>query len=213
MPVRKIPKNHLTVTGAFASQKTDAMQAFESLLEKDYFLLLEFDDEVEDFDPQPVTIPLPGRARGYTPDVLVTFRDIHGKRPALIEVKHTTDLARNATKYAPKFAAATAFAEDRGWEFQIKTEVDIRSPRLEQLKFLRAYRDFAPLPSQIDHAVRLVSEHRDGLAVNTLLDSLANGDDERLEWLPIVWRSVLSGALTIDEGKISSSSRVFVRAK
>jgi hypothetical protein len=35
MAVRKIPKNYLTVTGSFASQKNDQMDEFESPLEKD----------------------------------------------------------------------------------------------------------------------------------------------------------------------------------
>lgn len=40
MPVRKIPKNHLVVTGSFVSRKNGQMDAFESLLEKEYMLLL-----------------------------------------------------------------------------------------------------------------------------------------------------------------------------
>ena len=43
MPVRKIPKNHLHVTGSFASRKNGLMGSFESLLEKEYMLLLDFD--------------------------------------------------------------------------------------------------------------------------------------------------------------------------
>jgi hypothetical protein len=49
------------------------MDAFESPLEKEYLLLLEFDETVERFVVQPVTVPVPGVVRGYTPDVLVYF--------------------------------------------------------------------------------------------------------------------------------------------
>lgn len=73
MPVRKIPKNHLVVTGSFASRKNAQMDGFESLLEKEYMLLLDFDEHVERFEVQPVTIPVPGVPKGYTPDVLVYF--------------------------------------------------------------------------------------------------------------------------------------------
>jgi hypothetical protein len=36
------------------------MDAFESPLEKEYLLLLEFDETVERFVVQPVTVPVPG---------------------------------------------------------------------------------------------------------------------------------------------------------
>ena len=43
MAVRKIPKNYLFVTGGYASRKNESMDGFESLLEKEYLLLLDFD--------------------------------------------------------------------------------------------------------------------------------------------------------------------------
>lgn len=54
MPVRKIPKNHLVVTGGYSSSKNTQIDAFESLLEKDYLLLLDFDESVRSFE---VTFP------------------------------------------------------------------------------------------------------------------------------------------------------------
>lgn len=74
MPVRKIPKNYLFVTGGYSSRKNEEMDAFESLLEKDYLLLLDFDDGVDAFEVQPVRIPVPGVPKGYVPDVLVKYR-------------------------------------------------------------------------------------------------------------------------------------------
>ncbi|MFZ6751978.1 hypothetical protein ACO0KY_01285 [Undibacterium sp. Dicai25W] len=64
MLVRKTPKNRLVVTGSFASSKNGQMDAFESLLEKEYMLLLEFDERVLRFDPQPVAITVPGITKG-----------------------------------------------------------------------------------------------------------------------------------------------------
>src|SRR5690349_2532328 len=109
MAARKIPKNYLVVTGSFASRKNAQMDAFESLLEKEYMLLLDFDEHVERFEAQPVTIPVQETSRGYTPDVLVHYLPdpLSGamRKPVLTEIKHTDDLHRNAEKYAPKFAA------------------------------------------------------------------------------------------------------------
>ena len=153
MPVRKIPKNYLFVTGGYSSRKNEEMDAFESLLEKDYLLLLDFDDTVEAFEVQPVRVPVAGVPKGYVPDVLVRYlpdpQDGTARKPRLVEVKTTEDLLRNAEKYAPKFAAARQCAEERGWEFKTVDQTEIRGPRLANLKFLREYRNVAPADTEI----------------------------------------------------------------
>lgn len=134
MPVRKIPKNHLFVTGAFSSRKNSEMRGFESLLEKEYMLLLEFDNSVASFEEQPLTVPIPGIAKGYTPDFAVHYNANQAaqeqQRSKLVEVKSSEDLKKNAEKYSKKFEFATEFANDRGWDFEIVTEKDIRTQRL-----------------------------------------------------------------------------------
>jgi hypothetical protein len=121
MAVGKIPKNYLLVTGGYSSRKNKTMDGFESLLEKEYLLLLDFDDNVEGFEVQPVRVPVHGTPRGYVPDVLVKYRpDTRTgeiRRPELTEVKATQDLERNAEKYAPKFEAGPQFALERGLVF------------------------------------------------------------------------------------------------
>ena len=105
MPARKIPKNYLFVTGGGSSRKNDEMDAFESLLEKDYLLLLDFDDTVAAFEVQPVRIPVAGVPKCYVPDVLVKYLpDPQAglvRNPSLVEGKHTDDLARNARSTSP----------------------------------------------------------------------------------------------------------------
>ena len=202
MPVRKIPKNHLVVTGSFASRKNGQMDAFESLLEKEYMLLLEFDERVLRFEPQPVTIAVPGIPKGYVPDVLVHYHPdpISGKtpKPLLTEVKHTDDLQRKAQKYAPKFAAAEEYVSERGWEFRITTQVDIRTPRLANLKFLREYRNIEPANHDSLKLIQIVREC-DGISlVDDLLRRLASTDDDRLHWLPIIWHAVVTRRLLFD---------------
>ena len=139
MPVRKIPKNHLFVTGGYSSRKSVEMDAFESLLEKDYLLLLDFDDKVESFEVQPVHVSVKGVPRGYVPDILVRYRPDpetgECQRPLLAEVKRSDFLKKHAVKYAPKFAAAMLFAENQGWEFRTVDESEIRVARLKTSSF------------------------------------------------------------------------------
>lgn len=202
MPVRKIPKNYLLVTGGYSSRKCDDMGAFESLLEKDYLLLLDFDESVEAFEVQPVRIPVAGVPKGYVPDVLVKYcvdtQTGVAPKPSLVEVKHSDDFARNAEKYAPKFAAARQYAEQQGWEFMTKDQNDIRTPRLANLKFLREYRNVTPSDDDVQVVLNAVGEEGCGTTSEVLLNILAATEDERLHWLPIVWSMVLTCHLGTD---------------
>ncbi|MFT0735225.1 three-Cys-motif partner protein TcmP [Ralstonia wenshanensis] len=75
MPVRRIPKNYLFVTGRHASPHADEVFEFESILEKEYMLMLDSDPHLESYDVQPVEIPL-SRGRSYVPDLLVTYSGV-----------------------------------------------------------------------------------------------------------------------------------------
>lgn len=202
MAVRKIPKNYLTVTGSFASQKNGQMDAFESPLEKEYLLLLEFDETVERFVVQPVTVPVPGVVRGYTPDVLVYFLPdpISEKirRPLLTEIKHTDDLKRNGDKYKTKFASANQYASDHGWEFRVTTENDIRTRRLQNIKFLREYRNIVPDEREYQRLLDIAEELDEVFSIPDILARLAPDDDAQLHWLPLIWYAILKQDLITD---------------
>lgn len=119
MPVRRIPKNYLFVTGRHPSPLADEVIEFESILEKEYMLLLDSDPQVESYECQPVKIAL-SRGRVYVPDLLVTYRcspSGNQRSPELVEIKKREYLDRHAETYREKFAAATVVAEERGWVF------------------------------------------------------------------------------------------------
>ncbi len=202
MSVRKIPKNYLHVTGGYSSKKNEEMKAFESLLEKDYLLLLDFDDTVESFDVQPVRIPVSGIPKGYVPDVFVKYRPDPQtnkiRKSSLIEVKHSDDLERNAVKYAPKFAAARKYAEARDWEFITMDQRAIRTPRLDNIKFLRGYRNVIPSDGDIQAVLSAATSSTDETSLRLLLKILAPTDDDKLYWLPIIWSMVLTQQLGTD---------------
>jgi len=54
MPVRRIPRNYLVVTGRMHTRHSEELQEFESLQEKDYVLLLGPDDDILSVEVQPV---------------------------------------------------------------------------------------------------------------------------------------------------------------
>lgn len=89
MTARKIPAKEFSVRG-----KMPNGQAFESLLERDFYVLLEFDIDIAGFYTQEIAVPFKdgkGVDRIYYPDVLIHYRPDPGTgtvRPSLLgEVK------------------------------------------------------------------------------------------------------------------------------
>ncbi len=193
MPVRKIPKNYLSVTGVFSSAKNGKSLGYESLLERDKMILLEFDDAVSSFEEQPVKIPLVvdgEKRKPYVPDILIHhFHLTSGEvpRPILGEVKNSRDLKKNKAKYAPKFEAAAQYAEAHGWEWQIFTEKEIRTPYLENLKFLREYHSSEPDTLLLDAVMSNMQEVRGSVTVETLLKKVCPTEDDVLHMVPAIW--------------------------
>jgi hypothetical protein len=201
LPVRKIPKNYLGVTGAFASLKNGRMVGFESLLEKDLFVLLEYDDEVLAFEEQPVRVPLNGRGRSYVPDVVIHFRPSSSskvRKSILVEVKTTEDLEKNKAKYAHKFADAKRLASSKGWVFKTRTEKEIRNRRLKFLKFLREYHCIEPDVAAIGRVLAALGELGGQATFNRLLQSVCSSEEEQLTTIPVIWHMVATGQLIVD---------------
>ena len=121
MPARIVPKNYRNLTGLVYNSRTSTMTAFESPLERDSLLLLDFDPNVECFEEQPVKILYQddnGRPHTYTPDVLVRFRSdstgASGPTSVLYEVKYRDDLRQHWREYKVKFKAACRYARGQG---------------------------------------------------------------------------------------------------
>ena len=56
MPVRSIPKNYRSLSGKVIDARSCGAVEFESALERDFYLILDFDPAVARFEEQPVTI-------------------------------------------------------------------------------------------------------------------------------------------------------------
>jgi len=138
MPIRKIPKNYRNVTGVVAAHKADGEAGFESGLERDLLSLLEFDPRVEKFEVQPIHIfwsDADGKRHQYTPDCLARYKDSSIKT-TLFEAKYRAELRENWGDLRPRFRAAVHHASSQGWKFKIVTEEEIRTPYLDNVRFL-----------------------------------------------------------------------------
>lgn len=123
---------------------------WESTLERDLLILLEYNDMVLDIEEQPVTfeyINKNGRVVTYTPDYLVTFKPLplYGSqtpypKPLLIEVKPNAVLKVKFPKLRQRFKIATRYAQENDYIFKIYDENKIRGIELENIVFLKRYK-------------------------------------------------------------------------
>jgi hypothetical protein len=216
MVARVIPKNYRTVTGRLASSKNRRLIGFESTLEKDFYLLLEFDTEVDTFEEQPVTITYAdptGKRHRYTPDVLIRYqRDASRDRPdALCEIKYRHDLREHWLEYKPRFKAAARYATQHGWRFRLVTERDVRTPRLHHARFLLHYRHQPVDAQDVQHVLSTLGA-RGATQPQTLMQACSCERDRQARLIPVLWYLVAHGQVAIDLSRpLSMHSTIWPR--
>lgn len=201
-PARKIGLGRRALTGLIPSQKLSegASAHFESSLERDFFVLLEFSNDVAGWDPQPVQIPVPG-GRPYVPDVLVHWlgadRSIASGQKILYEVKYREELQRKWDELRPRFRAATRYARQQGWRFRVVTEDRIRTQSLFNAKFLLPYLSDPPDSQdalQLLHAIEVLGETTPA----QLLASCSSDPWVRGRLVTTLWRLVAERTIAAD---------------
>lgn len=216
MPVRTIPKNSRSLTGKIIDSRTHTAVAFESALERDLYLLLDFDPSVAHFEEQPVTITYQdpvGVNRRYTPDVLVhyipTLRGQRDHRSVLYEIKYRDDLRTHWPEYRAKFKAARRYARSQGWVFRLITEREIRTPYLQNAKFLRPYRE-RRFDGGDRHQMLAILASQGEMEPESLLALLRPGRWERARLLPVLWHLIAIGEVGADlTVPLTMSSRIW----
>ena len=136
MPVRKVSNRGRNVIGRFPSLKMGRMIAFESLIERDFIYLLDYDLRVEWFEEQPLTIEYShdGQTLHYTPD----FHLVEAGQQVLVECKPERFVDQDDNPR--KFAVARAWCAARDWEFRVVTDHQLRAGfRLQNIKRLTLY--------------------------------------------------------------------------
>lgn len=204
MPVRKIPKNYRFLTGVFGGTKNVGKASFESPLERDLQILLEFDTDVLEYEAQPVRIPRTdgkGKARFFTPDVRIVYRPDavspwRGKT-LIVEVKCREDLTEGKNFIFEKMKAGIAWCRQNGAIFKVFSESRIRSPLLDNARFLLPFRRITP--DVEDEEYLLDTLRRNGpLEASRLLESLSDDPDKRSRLLWVLWYLVSVGRIGTD---------------
>lgn len=194
-PIRKIGVQTRSITG-----RVPTGQKYESSLERDLMLLLMFDPTVSIYTPQPTTISYQdnGVWRKYTPDGLIEWHNSWQQKPTLLEVKYREAFRDGNWKtLIKKFRAAKSYAKTQGWDFKIYTEDDIRTPLLENIKFLSRYKDVDdPLLIQLKIIDELESVQNS--TPRTLIESIFQDKWNQARALPVVWSLIARRVICCD---------------
>lgn len=196
-PVRDIVYNSRSVTGM-----VPLLGEYESTLERDLMEILRFDPSVEHFTAQPVTIgyfdPL-GKLRTYTPAGLIQFKPTASQppQPVLYEVKYRADFRLDWRNLLRKFRAAKIYALDQGWRFEVFTEREIRTPYLDNAKFLWRYLEQSPSPDARRQILQVLWD-LDEADPEMLLFALCRDAHNRARLIPTLWHLVAIGAIGCD---------------
>ncbi|KLE06652.1 heteromeric transposase endonuclease subunit TnsA [Aliarcobacter butzleri] len=197
MSSRKIKKSYISCTGYFASYKNKIQIAFESVLERDFYMLLEFDENVISYVEQPITINYEykdGSKRRYTPDCLVTYKD---GTERYYEVKYINEIKNDNELRKKLDFLKSYFYDEHTLKFDIFTDEEIGKIYLDNLKFL--YK-FAFIPQDNEKIVKInkILNEVDKTSVKELLNVLSDNQMEQMKWLPYVWRYIFENIKVVN---------------
>lgn len=137
MSVRK-PKNSGTLKniGKFPSLKNKKIVWFESLLERDFIYLIEFDKQIIRYEEQPFKIKykLNQKSHSYTPDFLIERQN----KKQIIEVK--PQIKTEKEEFIVFSSSMKKLLASEGYEYLVVTDSTIRlQPKLSNIKLLWYY--------------------------------------------------------------------------
>ncbi|WP_319469992.1 heteromeric transposase endonuclease subunit TnsA [uncultured Pseudodesulfovibrio sp.] len=201
--VRKIKSTRRSISGSYVFRGESAIQ-FESSLERDFLIRLEFNLAVLDVIPQPCEIPFTdgnGQSRTYTPDFLVYYKMgnscyANHIRPQLIEVKPEAHWRANRRKWLLKWKAAYRYAKEKGWFFHIHDESRIRDQVYKNIRFLERYKQMSFAPEESEWVTKNI-QTKGAISIDRILARHFMGN-YRSEGLSHIWYLLATRKLDCD---------------
>jgi hypothetical protein len=178
---------------------------YDSLLERDFILILDLHPQVSTFEEQPMRLDWEdeaGAGRTYIPDVLVKFTpgiflQRRVAQPYLCEIKNLDTLGKSWAKLKPKLRSGAAEALRNGWTFRIFTECRIRGRVLQTAEFIRKHLHGAIEPAILPDLKGLLLDGG-SLTVEQVSDRVAKDGGSRLTVVQTIWTLVARGVLCTD---------------
>lgn len=210
MPIRKITKSNGSISGYFNSHKNKRMVAFESSLEHDFFLLLEFDSTVVSFEEQPfkVQYECDGVKHYYTPDALVHYAGFS----SVYEVKYQA--AINTDKELQRKLACIEyyFKKENKYHFNLFTDETVSSIYLQNLKFLYKPQFMMKSESIYTTFLNTYQALTTPVSLKNFLTMINEDSTNHSKLLPHLWNFIYNNPTVINlEEKLSINSILQVK--
>lgn len=206
---RKIKKNYRSVTGYFPSVKNDISVAFESNLEKTFFLSLEFDADVLTYQEQPqIKIVLDGIRKTYSADCFIKRVENSNLRDAIVEVKYTSEIEKNKEYFEKKFKAIEEATGELGLDFIVFTEEVYSDNYIANIDFLYRYKT-QNRETHYDKKIKELSS-TSKVTAKDIASEISKNPTEQIIVSNAIWGLVADGQLTTDlySSKVNMNSEV-----
>ncbi len=211
MPVRKIKKSYISCVGYFKSYKNNKQLAFESILERDFFTLLEFQNNVVAYEEQPLKIQYKLKAKNtrYTPDVLVTYNDGSQK---IFEVKYQSDIDSDPKLQHKISVLKEEIARQMSLPLETFTNAQIDQVYLKNCIFL--YKN-AFIPNNNVLTTKVLESFNNlpsPVSIKSFLELLSTKRTEQLQILPYLWHEIFKKTTLVNMNKpLTMSSLLLTR--
>lgn len=212
MAVRKIKKSYISCVGYFKSYKNNKQLAFESILERDFFMLLEFDKDVVSFEEQPFQIRynLKDSANRYTPDLLATYKDGSQK---VFEVKYKNEIDSDEELKHKLSVLTQEIEQQKSLHFEVFTDAQIDSVYLKNCNFLYKYAFLTYNVELKTKITQAMTNQASAISVKEFLTRLSTDATEQLKFLPYLWHEVFNNRSLVDMNQpITMSSLLHTRS-
>lgn len=196
MAVRKIKKSYRSVTGYFMSRKNNKQLAFESTLEHDFFLTLEFDSSVVSFEEQPFKLQYnsDGTKRFYTPDALVHYHD----SSTVFEVKYKNELDSDE-ELRKKFSCIThQIDSENKYNFVIFTDETCDQIYLQNLKFLYKFAFLKNTDKFDKHFINVYKNIAGPMSLIDFLHAVDADSTNHGKIVPYLWHFIVLNPSVVD---------------
>jgi len=151
-PARKVKPNRRSVTGIYLTRRGEPLE-FESQLERDAYLVLNYEPGVESVFAQPMLI------QNRWPDCLISTENDE----IFAEIKPEAEILERWSELSVRFSEMRGWCVDHGYGFGVITDINVNRPEghrvdiLKRIEFIGKTSDQAragALKNQIDEVIQ-----------------------------------------------------------
>ena len=201
MNVQSIKRSYRSCTGYFASLKNKKQIIFASTLERKFFLLLEFDDDVVSYVEQPFKLyyELDEKKTRYTPDVqVVLYKD--GSQ-VVYEVKYQDEIDSDPDLQYKLVVLEEAIRQQKSLPFKVFTDTQIDETYLDNCRFLYQFRNTIPNDQLLIQLKHFIEQNTSSISIQEVIEATTSEKMQRLVAIQQLWYLIFKNRDWIDMKK------------